>query len=432
MVTSAARWAAVPGALTNDRFEPRIRHSIVAGACLALFFLTLALYQFPTTRIAVLDTQVPYFALALIPVLALAAARLDVTALRRALPLLGIVGLLALATCVSGLAHPDQDWGEALKRLAYVGVGIVVFALASDQAAFRIGLATYALTAAAMAVVGFMLLAQGFGEASQTFYFGLHYSTSTRNGDAYFLLLPVFIALGFLSTANTPRPLRWLAALAFVLLTAGIGLSFSRGAWLAAAAGLGLFLLLARGHRRPVLGVLAAMAVAAVLILPQVGRGGVATMLADRAATIAQLNGSAHNSSAERLRLLEDTARLIAASPFTGVGVGLLERAYGDMPDVLGLAHAEDAYLTVFAEYGILGFAALVAFVAWPLARLGYVPSPLGRGGGGEGEGVIQRWGVLRLALFCGLVALALNGLTDNPVASASYWILPLFVGAAE
>lgn len=430
MVTLPVRPMSLPRLLGNaQRISlPRVRGRAgwgpaVSGVCLAIFFIALALYQFPTTRIAVFDTQVPYFALALIPVLAVAAVRLYREAIRRAVPLLGILLLLALATCVTGLAHPDQDWGEALKRLAYVGVGIVVFAVAAgDRFAFRIGLSAYVATAAVMAVIGFVLLAQGFGEAGQTFYFGLHYSAATRNGDAYFLLLPLFIALGFFAASSLPGWTRALAAIAVVVLLAGIALSFSRGAWLAAAAGLLLFLLMARQRRWPVLGMLVAVVIGGVLILPLVTPLPVTAMLADRAASITQLDTSIHNSTQERLRLLEDTARVIAQHPFTGTGVGLLERAYSRMPDVLGLAHAENAYVTVFAEYGLLGLAAIAAFTFWPLKRLWpkifsphaeTLPPPL------------------RITLFCGLVALTLNGLTDNPVAGAAYWILPLFLGAA-
>lgn len=417
MVTAARvslrQHAVAPEQLTGDRTA-----SVATSVALAQFFIALALYQFPTTRITVLHAQLPYFALALIPVLGVAAVRLDRNAMARALPLLGIALLLALATCLTGVAHPDQNWAEALKRLAYVGVGIVVFALASvDRIAFRVGLAAYAATAVVMAVIGFILLAQGFGEAGQTFYFGLHYSTSTRNSDAYFLLAPVFIALGFFTTGNLPRWARWLAAIAFVVVVTGIALSFSRGAWLATAAGLVLFLAIAREGRRPVLGVLAASVIGGMLILPLVTPVPVTAMLADRAASITQLDVSTHNSTPERLRLLEDSVRVIASNPFAGVGVGLLERAYGRMPDVLGLAHAENAYATVFAEYGLLGLFAILAFTVWPLRRL------WPRGSDGPSP--------LRIALFCGLVVLAMNGLTDNPIASASYWILPLFVGAA-
>ncbi len=385
---------------------------------IALFFGTLALYQFPTTRIAVLDTQVPYFALALVPVLAVAALSLDRDDLQKSAPAMLPALLLGIATCITGLAHPDQDWGEAVKRVGYVAVGALVVALGRrDRTVVSVGLVSYTLVAAGMAVVGFVLLAQGSGEARQAFYFGLHYTSSTRNGDAYFLLLPVFAALGFLSTPAVRPIVRALAAAAFILLTVGVLLSFSRGAWLAAAAGLALFLLLGRGHRRPLLAALAVIAIAAALIVSQVTRVPVASLLYDRAASIAQLTNAPSNSSGERLRLLEDSAGLVAQHPLTGSGVGLLERAYSHLPDVLGLAHAENAYVTVLAEYGALGLWSLLFVVAWPLVRL----RPR-RGGAVD---------PMRLALFCGLLVLALNALTDNPVASASYWILPLFVGAA-
>jgi len=68
-------------------------------------------------------------------------------------------------------------------------------------------------------------------------------------------------------------------------------------------------------------------------------------------------------------------------------------------------------------RYGIVGLCSVLLVVAWPMLRL-------------------RPWShtatdPMRLALLCGLIVLALNALTDNPVASAPYWILPLFVGAA-
>lgn len=405
-------------AAVEARLDAESLMRIARPTSIAVFFAALALYQFPTTRIAVLDTQVPYFALALLPVLAVAALSLDRGDLHKVAPAMTAALLLAIATCVTGLAHPDQDWAEAIKRVGYVAVGALVVALGRrDRAVVSSGLLTYALVAAGMAVVGFALLAQGSGEASQAFYFGLHYTTSSRNGDAYFLLLPAFVALGFLSTATVRPVVRALTAVAFILLAVGLLLSFSRGAWLATAAGLALFLLLARGHRRPLLAVLAVIAIAAALIVSQVTRVPVASQLYDRAASIAQFTNAPSNSNSERLRLLEDSAGLIAQHPLTGTGVGLLEGAYSQLPDVIGLAHAENAYVTVLAEYGLLGLCSLILVVAWPLVRLR--PRP--------GAAVDP----MRLALFCGLIVLALNALTDNPVASASYWILPLFVGAA-
>jgi O-antigen ligase len=385
---------------------------------IAVFFGALALYQFPTTRVAVLDTQVPYFALALVPVLAVAALGLNRDDLDKSAPAMTAVLLLAIATCVTGLAHPDQDWGEAIKRVGYVAVGALLALLAGrDRVVVSIGLLTYALVAAGMAIVGFALLAQGVGEARQAFYFGLHYTSSTRNGDAYFLLLPAFVALGFLSTSIVRPVVRAGAAVALIVLSIGLLLSFSRGAWLATAAGLTLFLLLGRGHRRPLLVVLGVIAIAAALIVSQVTRVPVASQLYDRATSIAQITTASSNSNGERLRLLEDSAGLIAQHPLTGSGVGLLERAYSHLPDVLGLAHAENAYVTVLAEYGVLGLFSLLLVVAWPLVRL----RP-------RRAGAVEP---MRLALFCGLIVLALNAFTDNPVASASYWILPLFIGAA-
>jgi putative inorganic carbon (HCO3(-)) transporter len=216
------------------------------------------------------------------------------------------------------------------------------------------------------------------------------------NPYAGFLGLSLPLALGVVigqlaAGPLTPRSLlrglvriRTLLALgAAFLIAAALVMSWSRGAWLGAAAG--LLGMLAFLPRRRGLGLLL------VVVLVLAGwialRGGfVPGAIAERLTGFAEYtqfqDARGADVTPENYAVLERMAHWQAAlsmadeHPWLGVGFGNYEAAYGDYallnwPYPLG--HAHNYYLNILAEVGIIGLGAYLAFwgvVVWMNLRL--------------------------------------------------------------
>jgi O-antigen ligase len=189
------------------------------------------------------------------------------------------------------------------------------------------------LAAAAIAVYGFSLLVQGYGEAARSFYFGLHYTESTRNNDAYFLLAPLFAGLGLAGSPGLRHWLRPIALASSLIMLVAVALSFSRGAWLATAAGLAFVLWRVSSQRRSIIAAAGAIALVVLVVLLGLMDLQVARMFGDRLASLASIDPSPTNSNLQRLQLLQAVSLLIAEHPLTGIGVGGILLG---LPDGLG------------------------------------------------------------------------------------------------
>ncbi|MBK6769708.1 MAG: O-antigen ligase family protein [Ardenticatenales bacterium] len=187
-----------------------------------------------------------------------------------------------------------------------------------------------------------------------------------------------------------------IAALAAAACLAGLGLSWSRGAWLAAVAGGGAMAVLrcAAGLRRPRDAFAVVLPYIAVTTLVAAFTFGVApgipASVANRVATItgaagagAASNGAdrldlaradvtgANFSTIERLAHWDAATRMWADRPWLGQGPGhfaLRYQAYRLPRWPYDLGHAHNAYLNTLAETGLLGLLANVALMAAALA----------------------------------------------------------------
>jgi O-antigen ligase len=162
----------------------------------------------------------------------------------------------------------------------------------------------------------------------------------------------------------------WVCAL---ILLAGLAVSFSRGAWVGAAAGL-LAMSLALG-RRARWWALAVLLLAALLL----GLGGLGLLpaaLADRLASItrylAVFDAGAvavtreNFAVVERMSQMQAGARMFLAHPLTGVGPGnylVAYPAYAVGEWYVSRGHAHNYYLHMAAEAGIVGLVAYLALV---------------------------------------------------------------------
>lgn len=415
------------GPRSTPRPPSHLRRSAVAvQTVLPLLFASLALYQLPMTRINIGGGSTPYFVIFLLLLIPLGTSAV-IRCFKRSRILALIVFTLALATCLAGAGNPAQDWIEAAKRIGYLLSGVYVYALATEDPRLRDrALLVYTLTASGMAVYGFYLLHIGYGEAAKLFYFGLHYTSATRNSDAYFLILPLFSAVGLVLSPQTPRSIRSALMVGAIVMGAGLTLSMSRAAWITVPVGLsGLYLTVGRHEsisavlrRWRFVTVALCFTFAALLLALSFASVPLFDTLGARAATILQFSASVSNdSNAQRLDLLQAGFTLIAENPLLGVGVGGVSGALKTTP-LAGLQHFENLYVNAWAEYGLVGFIGVVLFTIWPVQRL---------------------WSRLRTqdasplvaALFWGLIASLGYALTTTVADEAYFWILPLLVAAS-
>jgi O-antigen ligase len=229
------------------------------------------------------------------------------------------------------------------------------------------------------------------------------------------LALPAALALGIAG----PKALRPFALTAFAVIFAGLALSLSRGGLLAVAGALGVMLAWAP-FRRTVI-------VAGLVVAVLAAAGGNPLGEAEQAQLLSERLGSIRYSAEgvdPRFRVWETTPEIIADYPLFGIGENAFERIaprynllYGNSETTF--LHAHNIALTIAAELGLFGLAALVWFVV-ALVRvlvLGYRRSPPG------GRGIL-------LAVVAAFVAVAVQGLVDYTLRS-SVLVGVIFVLAA-
>ena len=239
------------------------------------------------------------------------------------------------------------------------------------------------------------------------------------------MALGLFPALALAYAERGARRLAW--SLAAGLLLAGLLLSGSRTAWLAAllAGGATLFGALharrkeARGGSRRLLlgaGLAAGLAVAAVAAWP----GDVGALLRQRAATLLEPEEALKAVRAGRLGFWTAGARMVAEHPVSGVGPARVPARFDEFRDPTFPIRAENLhnyFLQAVAENGVPGgLLVLLPFV--PLALL--LGRSLASGAASASPAA---------ALAPGLLAFAATGVASHP------WLLPelqlLFWGAA-
>lgn len=234
--------------------------------------------------------------------------------------------------------------------------------------------------------------------------------------------LLVFVGFGLALGARTRLEL---AAGSLCLLSATGALLFtlSRGAWIGAALGLVLLLVLSPRARRVVPTVAAGVAVLIPLVLvvmaPQL-----LSIIAGRAAALFALDS---NPDDARPLIYKEAIRQIVERPWTGQGPGnyplVMETAESVAPSV-DVMHAHNVLLQVAAEAGI---PAAVVLVAFTLSVARHVLQARPRLPAPDRD--------LLMGLVCGLAALVGQGLADftlgNPTLLFLAWTTVGFVFAA-
>ena len=190
-------------------------------------------------------------------------------------------------------------------------------------------------------------------------------------------LVPVAVSLalaGGLLWWRSRKPIGLMVAVicggASLLLVIGIGLSWSRGSWLALAAA--LLAVIAMRNRRVAIAALAA-GIALVVVLLVAGAAWLPGALAERVSGLGSYvtgpNPDRTEITDENFAVLERLAhwqvgwRMFEDHPWTGVGIGnygtMYER-YAPAHWYEALGHAHNIFINFMAETGILGFSAFI------------------------------------------------------------------------
>jgi putative inorganic carbon (HCO3(-)) transporter len=245
------------------------------------------------------------------------------------------------------------------------------------------------------------------------------------------LTLPVALSLGIWAwaaglraSAARPQALAWAAyySAATAIIAAGLLASWSRGAWLGAAAGV-LVVLVLRSRLAAILSGVAALLMPAALLLgafsPTIVPAPVAARLQDIPAYFGLGDVLSQPVTDENFSVLERLAHWAAAqrmweqAPWLGVGPGNYAQVY---PQVRlpqweePLGHAHNVYWNVAAETGLAGLAAYLGLFGvtaiWLWRRLRRAA---------QGRSASERW---RAALLVGilgvLVHLSVHNVVDN------------------
>jgi len=305
-------------------------------------------------------------------------------------PLAALLGAAALA-CVFSYDRPESLLGEYSMRshglLTFVLCAAVAALAQSSGPAFpAFALAAGAGAGAALSAYGLVQLA-GFDpvlNAIGTLAYGRVGSLAgspVALGGILATLLPLQLRLALDGEGPRRRGAGW-ACLA--LTAAVLVLTWSRGAWLAAAAGAVCYLLWTGRAPRPG----ARLKLAAALVL-----AGAALAFA-----MGRVRPTA-GSDRGRVAVWSSAWRMFAAHPLTGVGPDAFDlmlgrhkteayvRAYGGSG---GQAHAHNDFLQALATTGLLGFAAYawLLVAAWRRLRHALLDPDLRAGSAAAGAGL--------------------------------------------
>ncbi|MDP8991945.1 MAG: O-antigen ligase family protein, partial [Actinomycetota bacterium] len=171
----------------------------------------------------------------------------------------------------------------------------------------------------------------------------------------------LLVAVGLVMGARS-RTGRWLAGGAATLITMGLLMSLSRGAWIGVALALAVLLVMLPEARRALVGVGVPLLVLAVTIGAFAPSSPQVRVVGERASSIV----GQRNPYDDRPAIWEEARRQVRADPLTGQGPGSFPVVSGQATSETGTAfadHAHNILLTVAAETGLPAAAFFVGLV---------------------------------------------------------------------
>jgi O-antigen ligase len=294
------------------------------------------------------------------------------------------LGMVALATISIGYAEsPALAIKESVKWLELLLAVVIVVDLANTPSVARWVIGAMLVAGAAEAVYGTVQFLTDTGPGAFQLKGALrafgHFDQPNPFAGYLTTILPLTICMA-LCPAN-PARFRWMSLAAATLLSVGIGLSQSRGAWLGfAVAALCLLLFWSRFTRR----LLIPGALGGTLALALAISGLLPPSFVDRLGQTVEYFGvfdvrtvevtNDNWAVVERMAHWQAGWYMFLDHPWLGVGAGNYAQAYPDYS--VGtwhepLGHAHNYYLNILAELGVLGGSLLLLLLALIFRQLG-------------------------------------------------------------
>jgi len=339
-------------------------------------YLTLGTYAIPAIRVYIGGEELPLVAILstiLVILLLLGAGGARGKGVPDDMNLIMATALYCIASILSLGLSESPDPLLVLKCVLMASLPAVLYLCALRSTDYT--KATWMLGITSLAVFvyglfGYVTWQVGNLQEHMFGYFGVTYEESTRNGDTvYFITL---FSLSFALAKKAPRRATRIAgAVVAICAIAGIVMSLSRGAWIATGVGLVISALLLRksagGYERWKY-VKAGCFVCLLLILtlwfiPDETKD----VVAKRFGTIFSMSTSEGNSNPVRVEILLAAKEAIVESSGLGVGVGNFRLI---TPTKIGSYqnHAENSYVQVLVEQGLLGLIGIWA-MEWFLIK---------------------------------------------------------------
>ena len=208
----------------------------------------------------------------------------------------------------------------------------------------------------------------------------------------FFLNLTVFWALGFFVKKK-----KWWWGMIFLVISVGVALTFSRGAYVGFLAGFGMYAWIIFRHRT--VDVRWLFGGVALVFVITVGLLGTQNFVRDR---LYDTFLSRDASGDARLLLWQQATQIVGEHPFFGVGFGGFPEKVEPSATYRDPIYAHNMYLDIATEVGILGLAVWLwgfGWIFWRFWKLGK-------------EDIWYSAGV------AGLVAFFVHGIFDTPIYS--------------
>jgi len=317
--------------------------------------------------------------------------------LRGSQPLLLPLLAIFVAGLVAGFLGFDPRAGLLFTFVA--GMGIVwhcsVMRFYRDEGAAPAIFWSYLVTGGVASLAAIAMLAARWPATQYALQHGRATGTFVLPGELAGYLI-IFLPVAYVLACRSRGALRATAWAALAVGLSALALTYSRAGWMGFAAA-AAFLIAARTRYG--------------------GRAAIATVVVGVVAVLLLFN--AHHDPSEdytRLSIWQAAGQIIDRFPLTGVGPFNFSRLYAAVraPDADPTAfHAHSLYLTFFAEFGLVGVAAVI----WTLWRFG---AELRR----RVRAAPEPAAALALGVTAGLVGVAVQGLIDTvSVVIFGMWI---------
>lgn len=359
---------------------------------LQIYGIVLCTYALPFVRLGAGSTDSLPLPALLLPVLLIGG--IAMLSAGRSIPhisklLFPILIVLTVSLLIaSGLAGiPDSS--RLLKQIINFATPlIIVLLLRRDEQIGRVWLA-YVAAAVVLCVYGYYGFFTGrIGTEGTSFwwihgiarYWGIHYTTSTRNSDTYFIAAAFWMLRARLGSGFKSWRLKLGAELCLAGLLGALLLSFSRSAWLSLAVTALVDVFVGSRLRRSRLRrdkqrvrrhllstILIALAVISVLRAMNLDTYAIGKVVSIFSPAAASSFMQEKVSNSDRVKIILTTFEIFLRRPL-GVGAGGAGPWYHEYG--LGALEPENDYLLGLLEAGIGGFLAVVALWVIPFLRL--------------------------------------------------------------